>query len=416
MIITNSSVIYYYQNNITFNPFILISVSQYSSSCLGTLYSQGNTLIVNQPLWGIQTDQNSYISNSYLLSIYLNNKAKVQYSFSPPYQATLSVINSSGNYKLPNILYSGDYKLNQTINYNLLQNLVLSLNFSPYQNVIYNYKIIENFINPQSTILNLINGNNYFGKIYYLGVNNGKTINLIPYFTQPNSWSNYYQRGLVLLGYPSSYNTYSTGMLIINFTYSGTGNVSILFLGAYSYSSNNPADGYEVYFFLKPPKYSNQSFTYFVSSQQNKKELLPVQGQLIFPDSTTSYFMIQWDPYWIESGKSSSSTFNVFIVTPGKNNKVNNLNEIKAYGPLGAGGFKLNPSNGNLIGYFCFFATYNPSSGYIYASVTYLPDGRTATLSYYIGLNYPAGTYSFAIAASSDIEFANWGIVYWTIY
>lgn len=82
--------------------------------------------------------------------------------------------------------------------------------------------------------------------------------------------------------------------------YYGGGSISITLIGTYTISSTPTfGDGFEVYLFLKPSTWSiSPQFNYsipYVASPAKIPPSSPAQGDLILPQSSSTYIMAQWD-------------------------------------------------------------------------------------------------------------------------
>ncbi len=427
LVITSASVYYFFQAQLIFTPFVLVSLKNLVNSCLPD-YSSLITPTVNNGVYSenvpaitVQSTQNSYnLLNTPILNFSLSTKSYVNGN-SNLQGASLYLRNSTSTYSLPVNAYSGNYLLLESANgltsFPLTHNLYI--NFTTSINSIYNYQLAVSLTKmPSANIFNYLDGDRQMGSLDYYGLGSiiGLYYNNIPIITSPSGWSpNYYQQSLELVvpissGMSSVIPTYDQGLIFFNYTTQQNKNVTVFLIGGFGAGSNTPADGFEIYFFMNPVYIRNGSIVNYVSDPSIGSELLYAQGLLIFPYSNGDYFMVQWDPYWIESGASSASVFNLFNVT--SNNGY--ISSITPYGPLGNNGFGIQQTSNYF--YVCMKATYNPSTGWLYTQVTDLNSGETATLSYNVGLKYSAGQYTFAIGGNTGGSYANWGIVYATVY
>ncbi|AHC52422.1 hypothetical protein SUSAZ_02065 [Sulfolobus acidocaldarius SUSAZ] len=429
LVIASASVYYFFQAQLIFVPFVLVSLKNLVNSCLPDYFSLITPTVNNGvysesvPAITVQATQNSYnLLNTSILNFSLSTKSYVG-GYSNLQGASLSLRNFTSSYVLPVNASSGNYLLLESTNgltsFPLTHNIYI--NFTTSTNSIYNYQLSVTLTKmPSANIFNYLDGDRQIGSLDYFGL--GSIIifyyNNIPIITSASGWSpNYYQQSLELVVPTSSgIPTNDQGLIFFNYTTQPNKNVTVFLIGGFGVGSNPPADGFEIYFFMNPVNINNGSLgnDYYVSNPSIGTSYLYAQGLLIFPYSKGNYFMVQWDPYWIESGASSTSAFNLFNVTPNPHNGHVNGKSITAYGPLGNNGFGIQQTSNYF--YVCMKATYNPSTGWLYTQVTDLNSGKTATLSYNVGLKYPAGQYTFAIGGNTGGLYANWGIVYATIY
>jgi len=282
-------------------------------------------------------------------------------------------------------------------------------------------------------VLSLMNGQQYFGVPHvYQGDNRGTPTNKWPVYYGPNSASQYWSQGNiksnqpVLMMVPTQY--YSGGAMFWSETYSG-GLVKITIIGTYSSGSSPVADGFGIYLFLNPttwgisPKY-NYSIPY-TSTKGNGWELSSypssVEGDVILPQSSTSYLIVQWDPVWQFGGhKQSGATgqWNVWIVnnTNGNNPSVSpspspNLGGgFAGWDGIGTGYFQPNPGDRINI-----TVTYDPSTNTLTGIATDLNTGQSASFTLNLGNYYTppnSGNYVFGIAGNGGLSYANWALLY----
>jgi hypothetical protein len=205
-------------------------------------------------------------------------------------------------------------------------------------------------------ILDLQKGRQYFGvPRIYQGDYNGRPTNQWPVYYGPNNASQYWSQGnitsnqpvLELVPGPGSggamfwSETYSGGTITITIQATAS---SIVWLGV----------PFQVYLFLKPtmwgisPQY-NYSIPY--------KSYISIGGDVILPQSSTPYIVVQWSPSWQYAGYTQSGTtggqWNVWIVSnPSGNNasvgpypSPNLGNSWVGWLGIGTGYFKFNPGH-----------------------------------------------------------------------
>jgi len=286
-------------------------------------------------------------------------------------------------------------------------------------------------------VLNLLNGQQYFGvPPVYQGDNNGAPTNSYPVYYGPNNVSQYWgstninQPVLELV--PAQQGV--AGAMFWSETYSG-GPVKITIIGTYSSGSSPVADGFEIYLFLNPttwgvsPKY-NYSIPY--TSTAGERWLYapsypsPAEGDVILPQSSTSYLIIQWDPWWQFGYGTWGATgqWNVWIVSNPSGNNVSitpnpspNLNGYSSIGlpyagwdGIGTGAFQPNPGDRINI-----TVTYNPSTNALTGIAIDLNTGQSANFTLNLGNYYTppsSGSYVFGIAGNTAGSYANWALLY----
>jgi hypothetical protein len=196
-------------------------------------------------------------------------------------------------------------------------------------------------------------------------------------------------------------------------------------IGAFSYGTTNPADGFEIYLFLEPMWGISSAYNWpipYISTLawRGIGYPSPTKGDVILPQSLTPYIVVQWDPYW-QIGYSTSNAagqWNVWIVTnpSGTNPSVSpspspNLGSGYAgWDGIGTGAFKPNPGD-----YICITVTYNSSANTLSGVAYDLNTGQSASFTVNLGNNYtPPGrrSYVFGIAGNTGYAYANWAIVY----
>jgi len=292
-------------------------------------------------------------------------------------------------------------------------------------------------------IVNLENGQQYFGApLVYQGDYNGYSTNQWPVYYGPSTASQYWgTTGInqpVLELVPAQHN--SAGAMFWSEAYSG-GPVKITIIGTYS-SVSSVADGFEIYLFLNPttwgvsPKY-NYSIPY-TSTAGNGWAIpimpypSPVEGDVILPQSSTPYIVVQWDPYWQINETLSGATgqWNVWVVSNPGSNWLSRLfwsfsnpgpsvspspspnlgSNYAGWDGIGTGAFQ--PRPGDLIE---ITVTYNPSTNTLSGVAKDLDTGQSASFTLNLGSYYTppsSGNYVFGVGAGTYGGYADWALLY----
>jgi len=281
--------------------------------------------------------------------------------------------------------------------------------------------------NAQVVILNLLNGQQYFGVPHvYQGDNNSAPTSQWPVYYGPSTASQYWGpvsssiNQPVLMMVPAQFS--SASAMFWSETYSG-GSVTITMVSTFSEGSSPPADGLEIYLFLKPtmwgisPAY-NWSIPYWATKSYPYPS--PAAGDVILPQSSTSYLIIQWDPWWQISYTTSGATgqWNVWIVSnPNGNNpsvspspSPNLGSGYACWDGIGTGAFRPNPGDRINI-----TVTYDPSTNTLSGVATDLNTGQSANFT--VNLNGywtppGSGNYVFGVGAATGYDNANWALLY----
>jgi len=180
--------------------------------------------------------------------------------------------------------------------------------------------------NAQVVILNLLNGQQYFGVPHvYQGDNDGSPTNSWPVYYGPSIASQYWSLAGISSNQPVlelvPAQKLFAGAMFWSKTYSG-GPVKITIIGTFSNGPSPVADGYEIYLFLTPTRWGvspnyNYSISYISTpAWRGTGYPSPTEGDVILPQSSTSYLIIQWDPWWQIGYTRSGATgqWNVWIV------------------------------------------------------------------------------------------------------
>jgi len=333
-------------------------------------------------------------------------------------------------------------------NYLLIQKLTLNTavsstsitlsgqyNYTPTPGVTFQYSFSETINPPSANVMNLLNGlQAFYVPHVYQGDNGGTPTNQWPVYYGPSTASQYWSyistsiNQPVLKMVPSS-QSWSSGAMFWQEYYSG-GLVTISMIGTYSY--NNPSasvypyvgDGYIIYLFLKPTMWGiSSSYNYsipYVASNIYTTAISPVQGDVMFPQSSGTYIVVEWNPLWQYARSTSGATgqWDVWLAT--------NPNGITAYvGPypspnlgwpytgwdgIGTGAFQPNPGD-----YICITVTYNPSTNTLSGVAYDMNTGQSASFTLNLNGYYTppgSGSYVFGVDGTNGAGQANWAIVY----
>jgi hypothetical protein len=333
-------------------------------------------------------------------------------------------------------------------NYLLIQKLTLNMtvsstsitlsgqyNYTPTPGVTFQYSFSETINPPSADVMNLLNGlQAFYIPHVYQGDNGGTPTNQWPVYYGPSTASQYWNyistsiNQPVLKMVPSS-QSWSSGVMFWQEYYSG-GLVTISMIGTYSY--NNPSasvypyvgDGYIIYLFLKPTMWGiSSSYNYsipYVASNIYTTAISPVQGDVMFPQSSGTYIVVEWNPLWQYAYRTSGATgqWDVWLVT--------NPNGITAYvspypspnlgwpytgwDGIGTGAFQPNPGD-----YICITVTYNPSTNTLSGVAYDLNTGQSASFTLNLNGYYTppgSGSYVFGVDGTNGAGQVNWAIVY----
>lgn len=217
--------------------------------------------------------------------------------------------------------------------------------------VTYYYGFTETINPPTSDVMNLLNGQQtwYVPHIYQGDYGNPFT----GYYPPTNSWpvyygppsnspSNYWYYISTSINQPvlemvSSAYGWSSGAMFWQESYGG-GTITITVIGGVYSNNGTPmtsraypyvGDGYIVYLFLRPTIWGgigsgyNYSITY-VSSNVYTFAISPVQGDVMFPQSSSPYLVIEWNPLWQYAYTTSgaSGQWNVWIALNSRGTRV----------------------------------------------------------------------------------------------
>jgi len=328
-------------------------------------------------------------------------------------------------------------------NYLLIQKLTLNTaasstsitlsgqyNYTPTPGVTFQYSFSETINPPSANVMNLLNGlQAFYVQHVYQGDNNGKSTKSYPVYYGPSTASQYWSpistsiNQPVLEMVPSQGSV--AGAMFWSEYYSG-GSVTITLVGTFSTGSSPFADGFEIYLFLTPttwgvsPKY-NYSISYISTpAWEGEGYPSPIEGDVILPQSSTPYIVVQWDPYWQFGYTTSGATgqWNVWIVSNpnGNNPSINpssspNLgSSFAGWDGIGTGAFQPRPGD-----YICITVTYNPSTNTLSGVAYDMNTGQSASFTLNLGSYWTppsSGNYIFGVGASTGGAYANWAIVY----
>jgi len=201
-------------------------------------------------------------------------------------------------------------------------------------------------------------------------------------------------------------------------------------VGTFSSGSFASPDGFVIYLFLPSsltwgvsPTY-NYSISYISAAGAGwggDSYPSPIQGNVIFPQSSTPYIVVQWDPVWQTAAFTSGATgqWNVFIVSnPSGNNPSVTPNPSPNLGSpyagwdgIGTGTFQPNP--GDLIN---ITVTYDPSTNTLSGvAVDLNHTGWEANFTLNLNDYYTppsSGNYVFGVGADTGSAYANWALLY----
>ena len=269
-------------------------------------------------------------------------------------------------------------------------------------------------------ILNLLNGQQYFGVPYiYQGDYNGRPTNQWPVYYGPNNASQYWSQGNISSNQPVLElvpGLGAGGAMFWSETYSG-GPVTIAIQ-----ATNTIVWGgtpFLVYLFLKPTMWGiSPQYNYSIPYRSIYPS--PVGGDVISPQSSTPYIVVQWAPIWQTAATSNGATgqWNVWIVgNPSGNNasvgpsQSPNLGYERAgWEGIGTGAFRPNP--GDLIN---ITVTYDPSTNTLSGVATDLNTGQSASFTLNLNGYYTpptSGNYVFGVGAGTLDYGGNGALLY----
>jgi hypothetical protein len=272
-------------------------------------------------------------------------------------------------------------------------------------------------------IMNLLNGQQYFGVPHvYQGDNEGTPTNQWPVYYGPSTASWYWGLGSISSDQPvlelvpySNGNGWASGAMFWSETYSG-GTVKITIIGTYSQGGppGYAAFGFEIYLFLIPTMWGiSPAYNWSIPYTSMWWWPLLVSGDVIFPQSSTPYIVVQWNTWWSRSG--ATGQWNVWIV-----NNTNGYNPsfspslgsgYAGWNGIGTGAFMPNP--GDLIE---ITVTYDPSTNTLSGvAVDLNHTGWEANFTLNLNGYYKppsGGNYVFGVGASTGWGTPDWALLY----
>jgi len=364
-------------------------------------------------------------------------------SLSPSSSVVSDYVNGTQIYPSPGSfsLSAGSYLMIQRLTLSSPVTSTLTLNgqysYTYTPGVSFLYSFSETINPPSANVMNLLNGQNaiYVPHVYQ-GDYQGSNTSSWPVYYGPSTASQYWSplsssiNQPVLMMVPSNY-SWSSGAMFWQSSYGG-GSLTITMVGVYSYkgtpstSSAYPyvGDGYIVYLFLEPSLWSiSPQYNYsvpYVASNPNTQTIAPLQGDVMFPQSASTYIVVEWNPLWQYAYTTTGATgqWDVWLA-------VNPYGSTAYVGPypspnigypyagwdgIGTGAFQPRPGD-----YICITVTYNLStntlSGVAYDMNTGWSASFTLNLSGYF-TPPGSGNYVFGVDGTNGAGQANWAIVY----
>jgi len=283
-------------------------------------------------------------------------------------------------------------------------------------------------------ILNLLNGQQYFGAPHiYQGDNMGSPTGSWPSYSGPSLAILYWDEGGIKSNQPvlelTPNQQYTAGAMFWSETYSG-GVVRITIIGTYNIGTlYYIGDGFVIYLFLTPTKWGispnyNYSIPYTSTTENELYYTLGypslTEGDVILPQSSTPYIVVQWNPIWHTefSYPGTTGQWNVWIVSNPNGNNPSiapspspNLGSGSAgWGGIGTGYFKPHPGN-----WINITVTYDPSTNILSGVVYDMNTSQTASFTLNLTGYYKPpsiGNYVFGIGAATGHHDANWALLY----
>ena len=283
-------------------------------------------------------------------------------------------------------------------------------------------------------ILNLLNGQQYFGVPHvYQGDNDGSPTNSWPVYYGPSNASSYWSHAGISSDQPvlelvPQTPGWASGAMFWSETYSG-GLVKITIIGTQTTMGN----GFIIYLFLTPtmwgisPQY-NYTIPYNSTAGEGWLIYAPsypsrVEADVTYPQSSTPYIVVQWDPIWQFAGYTQSGAtgqWNVWIVSNPSGNNASitpnpspNLSGYSSIGApyagwdgIGTGAFQPNPGDRINI-----TVTYNPNTNTLTGIAMDLNTGQSANFTLNLGNYYTppsSGNYVFGVGATGP----HWALLY----
>jgi len=279
--------------------------------------------------------------------------------------------------------------------------------------------------NTQVVILNLLNGQQYFGAPHiYQGDNFSKPTSQWPTYLGPNNASQYWSLAGIKSSQPVLELVLARGFIAGAMFWGGSYNgdvVKITIIGTFSKERSPPAVGFVIYLFLKPTMWGVSSQYNYTISYISASAPSPDLGDAILPQSSTPYIVVGWDPYWQTNGlpiHGAPGQWNVWIVSNINGKKLSigpnpspNLGRTNT-GWLGIGTGYFNPKPSDHIH---ITVTYNPSTNTLTGVAYDMNTGRSASFTLNLNGYYAQpsnGSYVFGVGSASSFFYANWALLY----
>ena len=275
-------------------------------------------------------------------------------------------------------------------------------------------------------ILNLQSWQQYFGIPHvYQGDQMGYPTNQWPWYYGPLTISQYWSSANAnqpVLELVSS-QQHSAGAMFWREYYNGSSPVTVTLIGVYTqYSFPGPSDGFMIYLFLTPTMWNiNPSYNYSIPYYSTAREnFSPVAGDVIMPQSSSEYIIVQWDPWWQFGNRTNGATgqWNVWLVSNPDGSLVTiyptpspNLGwPYAGWDGIGNGAFQPRPGD-----YVRIIVIYDPVTdtlnGYAYDMST----GQSSSFALNLNGYYEpprSGYYVFGVGSGTGNNYANWGLVF----
>ncbi len=190
-----------------------------------------------------------------------------------------------------------------------------------------------------------------------------------------------------------------------------TGNVSFLSTEA------TPGDGFVFYLFLNPsnwgigPQYNYNVPSYSISG------ISPVMGDVFFPQSSTPYIVVQWDPVWQNAYRQVGvvGQWNVWIIGP-------NGQVIKAWNGIGVGSINLTTLKSSKLSIkqlyieISYDSSRNILTGIVYAGYQTKSSAGLMLSFFVLDLsNYfippKSNSYIFGIGSATGLHYGEWYLI-----
>jgi hypothetical protein len=215
--------------------------------------------------------------------------------------------------------------------------------------------------------------------------------------------------------------TWYAGAMFWSETYSG-GLVKITIIGTHTATFSPAADGFVIYLFLTPTMWGISSqYNYSISYVStgglgwiNEGYPSPAEGDVIYPQSSTPYIVVQWDPYW---QSSTTGQWNVWIVSNPSGNNASvtpspspNLGSGYAgWDGIGTGAFQPNPGDRINI-----TVTYDPSTNTLTGIAYDINTTQSANFTLNLNGYYTpptSGNYVFGVGGAGAMG-GHWALLY----